>query len=328
MKEELILEQVLDRLPKELNFKAKWQRLNTGLDGKLLTTVNGKAQHFHANIKTEIRQIHLKTLEDLNRQHENFLLIAYRLYPQLKEQLRERDINYIEANGNLYIKNEGLFIYIDAQAPLTREKETGNRAFTKTGLKVVFQLLLNPDLVNQTQRAIATRANVGLGNIPKVIQGLKDAGYLLKYDKHTYRFTEKEDLIEKWTREYELSLRPGLQLGRYRYAGKRPWKELEFNTSLTRWGGEAAGDLLTHYLRPALWTIYTRENRKALMKNYRLIPDKEGDVEVLTMFWEPEEMAKTTVPPLLAYTDLINTKDKRCAETAQMIFDEHIRPNL
>jgi len=328
MKEELIIEQVLENLPKELKIKANWKQVNNGLDGKLHTNVNGKVIHFNAEVKNEIRQVHLKTLAELNQQFENFLLIAYRLYPQLKEQLRERGINYMEANGNLFINKEGLFIYIDAHAPLTREKQTGNRAFTKTGLKVVFQLLLNPDLVNQTQREIATRANVALGNIPKVIQGLNEAGYLLKYDKNTYRFTEKEALIEKWTKEYAMTLRPTLEIGKYQLAGNQPWKEIKIKEGLTKWGGEAAGDLLTHYLRPELLTIYTRETRKELMKNYRLIPNKVGDIEVLTMFWQPEDVQNRTVPPLLAYADLINTNDKRCAETAQLIFDEHIRPNL
>lgn len=327
MKEELILELALENLPKELQFKAEWRQEDKGLDGKLLTTVNGRVFHFNAEIKNEIRQLHLNTLDDLNHQYENFLLIAYRLYPQLKEQLRERGVNYMEANGNLYIRKEGLLIYIDAQAPLAREKETGNRAFTKTGLKVVFQLLLNADLVNQTQREIATRANVALGNIPKVILGLNDAGYLLKYDKNTYRFTQKEALIEKWAKEYALTLRPTLRMGKYRIAGNRPWKELQLNDSLIKWGGEPAADLLTHYLRPGLLTIYTRETRNELIRNYHLIPDKGGDVEVLTMFWQPEDL-NNTVPPLLVYADLINTNDKRCAETAQMIFDEHIRPNL
>jgi DNA-binding MarR family transcriptional regulator len=40
------------------------------------------------------------------------------------------------------------------------------RAFTKTGLKVLFYLLQHKEAINFTQREIADYADVGLGNTP------------------------------------------------------------------------------------------------------------------------------------------------------------------
>ena len=93
------------------------------------------------------------------------------------------------------------------------------------------------------------------------------------------------------------------------------------------WGGEPAGDILTNYLRPEKFILYTTETNKDLMINYKLIPDEKGDIFVYEMFWNTNFNDKT-IPKQLVYTDLMITNDKRCKETAKLIFDEHIKPNL
>lgn len=118
----------------------------------------------------------------------------------------------------------------------------------------------------------------------------------------TYRFLKETDFIE-WI------IKP-LAIGK------------------TWWGGEPAGDLLTHYLRPAEWTMYTTETRNDLIKNYRLIPDEKGNVKVFKKFWSHETMNTNIVPPLLVFADLIITNDRRCMETAQKIYDEYLQDKL
>jgi hypothetical protein len=63
-----------------------------------------------------------------------------------------------------------------------------------------------------------------------------------------------------------------------------------------------------------------------LIKNYRLMPDKNGEIEVLDMFWNPTE--GKTAPPLLVYTELMLEGGKRNKETAEKIYNEYIQPNL
>jgi len=96
----------------------------------------------------------------------------------------------------------------------------------------------------------------------------------------------------------------------------------------TWWGGEPAGDLLTNYLRPAELTLYTMETRNELIKNYRLIPDENGNVKAYNKFWQHDEVDDNTVPPLLVYADLINSNDRRCTETALKIYDEFLQNKL
>jgi len=128
--------------------------------------------------------------------------------------------------------------------------------------------------------------------------------------------------------EYEKRLKPTLAIGTFRFLNKDDfynWKDIPLKKGKTLWGGEPAGDLLTNYLRPEELTLYTNEERSDLMKNYRLVPDLEGNIKVFKQFWTDEQADIKTVHPLLAYADLINKGDRRCTETAQKIYDEYLQ---
>ncbi len=90
-------------------------------------------------------------------------------------------------------------------------------------------------------------------------------------------------------------------------------------------GGEGAGDILTRYLKPAELIIYTLEQQKELIKNYRLVPDENGNIKVFQKFWKHDEVNYNVAPPLLVYVDLMNTHDPRCIETAQKIYEEYLQ---
>src|SRR5690606_11319598 len=106
------------------------------------------------------------------------------------------------------------------------------------------------------------------------------------------------------------------------------WKGIPLRNSKTYWGGEPAGALFTNYLRPEELTLYTAEERTDLIKNYRLVPDLNGNVKVYKKFWKYDEVNDNTVHPLLAYADLITKGDRRCTETAQKIYDEYLQNKL
>ena len=294
------------------------------LDGFLEISVNDRKYTFVVEVKREVRTHQLQQVEYYYHRHEHFLLLANRLFPKIKEELRQREIPYLEANGNIFLKKEGLFLFVDTHKPLDIEKSKGNRAFTKTGLKVLFYLLQHKEAINLTQRDLAEKAGVGLGNIPQVIEGLKETGYLIPLNNKTYVWENRKALLERWMAEYATVLRPKLKKERYTLQGQ--WQDITFDTNKTVWGGEPAADLLTNHLRPEKFLIYTRENRMDLIRNYRLMPDKNGEVEVLDMFWKPNE--EQTAPPILVYADLMLEGGKRNKETAEKIYHEYIQPNL
>ena len=295
------------------------------LDGILEIILNGKRMSLIVEIKNEIRAHHLHQLESYNHQYENLLVVANRIFPSIKEQMRLQEINYLEANGNFFFKKEGILIFIDTQKPMIMSHEKRNRAFTKTGLKVLFYLLQHKNSINLTQRELAEKVGVGLGNIPQVIEGLKETGYLVSLNNREVVWENRKALLQRWVDEYGTLLKPKLKKERYTYQGN--WNEIQFNGKMTVWGGEPAADLLTKFLRPEKFILYTKETRLNLMKNYRLIPKQEGEIEALEWFWK-EETKYHTAPPLLVYADLMLEGGKRNKETAEKIFNEFIQSNL
>jgi hypothetical protein len=100
------------------------------------------------------------------------------------------------------------------------------------------------------------------------------------------------------------------------------WKT--FKTESIYWGGEPAADLLTNFLQPEFFTIYTNTSQTKLMKELQLINDAAGNFEVVEKFWnyiaaEEEAISTGIVPPLLVYADLMASNDSRNWEVAARI---------
>ncbi len=334
-KEEKIVHIALENLEKNTKIKGDWENnvigKDNGIDGVITLNVDNKEYKIFIEVKTGLRNHQLYQIEEIANTHKPFLLIAEHLFPKIKEELRQKGIAYLETNGNIYFKNLGMYLWIDNQKPLQTGKEKTNRAFTKTGLRLVFHFLLNNEFVNYPYRDIAQKAGVGLGNINYVMNGLKETGFLLKLNKNEYKLVNKKELLEKWLVAYQERLKPVLNIGTFRFLKNEDflhWKNLPIKTGITFWGGEAGGDLLTHYLKPEILTIYTDESRNDLIKNYRLIPDNKGNVQVYKKFWNYNEVNWNIAPPELVYADLINTGDRRCMETAKKILDEYLQNKL
>jgi hypothetical protein len=335
---ENVLQSALENLETVVHAKGFWtaskQRGVVGsghslVDGVLELTLDTHKVKLYAEVKRELRNHHLPGILSLAKQYQPFIVIAGKIFPKLKEELRENGIAYVEANGNAWIRRDGLFIWIDHKRPVDAGKgklfaEKTNRAFTKTGLKVVFHFLLNETLFKLPYREIAAKSGVALGQVNYVFNGLREMGFLVKLNQHEYRLTNKKALLDKWLENYEERLKPSLAIGKFRFLKGEDfdnWHNLSLRNAKNWWGGEAAGDLYTNYLKPATLTLYTLETKAELMKNYRLVPDAEGNVEAYEKFWNDDQVHTNVVPPLLAYTDLINTNDKRCQDTAKLIYD-------
>lgn len=107
-----------------------------------------------------------------------------------------------------------------------------------------------------------------------VIAGLKETDYLIALNQKEYLWKNRKELLERWVREYETNLIPKIQKGRYRL--KENWRNIQLNEK-DGWGGEAAGELMTQYLRAEKLILYTGATRNELMSQYRFIPDEKGE---------------------------------------------------
>ena len=324
MTKQEIIYLALENLEKKAHIKSKWvPSAKTGLDGKLMLQIEKTETRYNVEIKKELRSHHVPKIALINKENEPFMLVAGRLFPKVKEQLQQENIAYLEANGNIFIKNQGNLIWIDGNDPIRIENEAENRAFTKTGLKVVMLFLLDENWLNKTYRQLAEKSCTTIGNITHIFNGLKKDNILIPLSKKEYKLNNKKALLDKWIAAYELKLKPILKIGTFRFLKEEHflnWKNVPLQNEKSYWGGEPAGDLLTNYLRPEELTLYTTESRNDLIKKYKLIPDDKGNIKVYQKFWAENEM-----PPLLVYADLINTRDRRCFETAQKIYDEYLQ---
>lgn len=332
MKEQDVIHIALENLEKNTGFHATWKETTNGpFDGTLTIAVNGDKIILLAEVKGELRQHQAEAVINRNTGNDQLIFIARKIFPGIKEFLRDNNIAYLEANGNVFINQKPVIIWIEGQEPITEEKGKNNRAFTKTGIQTVFHFLLDEYLINATHREIAKTVKIGLGNVNYILNGLKELGFLVKLNENHFKLIEKQKLLEKWMEAYKEKLQPDLLIGRFRFLKEDDftnWNKIPLKNMKTWWGGEPAGDLLTNHLRPEELTLYTLETRPELIKNYRLVPDTSGNVRVYKKFWNIHEVNNNVAPPLLVYTDLINKNDKRCTETAQIIYDKFLKDNI
>ncbi|MCH7400853.1 type IV toxin-antitoxin system AbiEi family antitoxin [Belliella kenyensis] len=326
MKTEEIIEHTLLNIIPLLQSEGNWEpHAQKELDAYITLHFPDGDIQFDAEVKQEVRENILRTIQDLNRTYPNFLLVAYRIYPKYRLLFQEMGINYLEANGNAFIRKNEKLILIDKFPTIKDKREETNRAFTKTGLRVLFQLLVDNKNLNTNQRELAEQAGVALGNIPLVLKGLKTAGLLVNKNKFGYQWTNKEEAIEQWINGYRTNLKPTLFQGKYRLPKDKNWREINLPNEKTRWGGEPGADLLTNYLRPEKFILFTDLRKNEFIKDTRLMPDPNGEIEVYETFWETRNEKEGCAPPLLVYADLIINGDKRSIETAEIIYDRFIQ---
>ena len=86
---------------------------------------------------------------------------------------------------------------------------------------------------------------------------------------------------------------------------------------------------MTNYLKPEKITIYMRaptmrQNLNKLVIQNKLRADPNGEIDVLEKFWELPiyKTPPSSVPPLLAYADLVASMEPRNPEVATMIYQQ------
>jgi len=326
MTETEIIYEAINHLEGEGGVKATWKDAHgNGTDGTLSISFNNNLHlDLHAEIKLEIRSSQINQLANLAQLYVPFIVVAARIFPKVKEQLRHNNINYLDAAGNIYIAQPNTYINISGKKNIPPQSFVkGNRAFTKTGLRVIYQFLMDPELVNASYRDIAHQTGTAVGNLNNIFTALKNDHYLLQLTKDEWKLVNMRKLLDKWIDAYEQRLKPSLSLGTYRFLDTEDftnWKKLPVAQE-TVWGGEPAGAFMTDYLRPEELTIYTSQSTAELMSRLRLVPDKSGRVKVFRKFWQYDNTHPQLVHPILAYADLISKGDRRCAEVAEKIFN-------
>ena len=238
----------------------------------------------------------------------------------------------MDTAGNCFIRNDkGIFWHVVGQSNSEDSKVTKHRAFQKNGIKLIYALLLNEALLNEPYRVMAEAANIAASTVGDILTDLQAAKFLVQINDREMKLVNKPELLSQWVTAFNQKLRPKLLRGKFRL----PFPSNQIQYFKLRegdyWGGEPAADLLTNYLYPGNWTLFSEKDRKSLITDYRLIPDpKNGNIEVYSPFWKGTDerfviKERQVVSPLLVYAELIGSGNDRNFETARKIYVQYLQ---
>lgn len=311
----------------ELVLPAQQSQLGTRRHDARVSLVSGKNTiSYQVEIKPRISHAvrHLLVMQKATSDRP-FLLVTRYMNPEMAERFIEDGLEFIDTAGNAYV-NLGFLKIISKGNPLKAPAPLASpRLFKGSGLKVVFALLSQPDLVIETLREISRKSGVSLGAAAGIMDELKSRLYLIEDDRGARRLIRKKELFEGWVTAYPEQLRPKIHLGKYR--GEHGWwHEQALEPDWAQWGGEIAAERMTNYLFPQVVTVYLSAPRlNDFLSGNKLSLDNKGNVEILGRFWPtaPQTPAQDLVHPLLIYADLMASGVDRNIEAAKDIYDRH-----
>lgn len=324
-----LLEEVKSKLIEnngvEINFKDSAKKNNR------IATINN--EQFIVTIKSEITQgnkgIVLQQMKELSIE-ENLpaLLITKYIPSHIAELYVEAGVNYIDVAGNCNIHRDNLLLVIGGKKTERLPKKNQSRAFQEAGIKLIYCLLKNPENMNKSFRELSEISQISLGSVSSIFRELVDLKFVLK-TKNKKILKNKSTLLYRWVIAYNDVLRPRLLLKKMSFSNKADaanWHNLNLLSisGTTLWGGECAANILTHNLIPAHYTLYTDNTWQAIGKILKLVPDENGKIEILRLYYL-DSKAERTVSPLLAYADLLGSGDERNLETAEIFLNSDLQ---
>lgn len=320
-----ILQKAVTRLADQIKVKANWEPYDEEIDGRVFLYLDDNPVVLYVETKQELRKQQIPKLAQLAKNYKPLVVVAENIFPTLKQELKQKGIGYIDTAGNAHIRYKNVYIHLEGRK--TEEPQpVKNRAFTKKGLQVVFYFLNEEGAINRPYRTIAADTGVALGNIPQIIEALKQTGFILAIDEKNIQLKNRKQLLDRWIAGYRETLKPALHIGDFTFWHREheaAWEKIDLDTTQTVWGGEPAAALLTKYLRPEILTLYTDEYKTNIANRLKLLPLEVGPVKIYEKFWKQPQL--TAAPPLLVYADLLITEDPRCVETAHLIYEKYLK---
>lgn len=320
---------------------AAFQR-ETGLSASLSSVPNGPqeeglnvelgGQHFPGEVKRWAAHL-IPALSYHLAGNPGRLLIADYLNASAAKKLQAQGIQFIDTAGNAFIDRPDFKILIrgnNRPAIFAREEEShaAQRAFQRQGLIVVYHLLVVPDLMNASVRAIAERTGVSHGTVANVLQALEAGGLVATMGRSRRKIIEPRKLMERWVVGYCEKLAPKILIGEFHGETTDWWGERDIDRFAAAWGGEIAGAFFSGHLTPQVATLFLpRENLPQLMQQYRLRKPPAGveaNVRIMERFWRADDEELAMAHPLLAYADLIRSGDPRNAEIARILDERYL----
>lgn len=202
------------------------------------------------------------------------ILIADYINPQMADKLKAAGIPFIDTAGNAYLNRRPVYVYVVGKKPkqrITTKAQAQGLAFQSAGLKVIYALLTDRELINAPNREIAERANVALGAVGWIIRDLTEQGFLIGGKNKKRRLENFYLLLDKWVDNYLVRLRNKMLIGKFTTEDPSWWQRIDPHNYNAKWGEEVAAAKYTNYLTPKDATLYIPpEMMNLFLKDARL----------------------------------------------------------
>lgn len=253
------------------------------------------------------------------------LLIGKVLDSGEAQRCRDAGTAFLDTAGNALVEEDDVYIFVCGRKIAAQggpRVAKGGATATASGQRLIFRILIQPDMLNATHREVAKAAGVAVGAVSAVYADLEERGFMRRGNHGRRKRLHREDQLQsEWIAAYPVRLRRKLRIGRFSSNDPQWWRKLDPRRYGMWFGGEVAAERMTAKLNAANCILYCGEheqsnNLRRLMADHRLRPDENGPTEVLAAFWG----AITThpdpdcVPPLLVRADLAELRDERVTE--------------
>ncbi|MEN0051328.1 MAG: type IV toxin-antitoxin system AbiEi family antitoxin, partial [Bacteroidota bacterium] len=256
---------------------------------------------------------------------------------ELAQYFRRKNLFFIDAVGNCFINLPNLKIAVEGKKHIV-EVSPNRRAFQKTGLKLIFQILQSPDLVSLNYREIAQQTGISLASVGYVLDELKEDGFLIAAEKQKRRLSNVKRLVYKWSNAYAENLRPKIHRGNFIFLAKDSTLSAlitSIRDNNIYVGGEFGASLLNHSIKPEKLILYTNNRLSQLAQKHQIVPKGKlntstHQIEIFEKFWQKKTSLKQdhlhlVTAPILIYADLMLSNKVRNIETAEAILNNEIR---
>lgn len=273
-----------------------------------------------------------KVIDQVRRGYDKLLICDY-IGDEEAQRLREAKVNYLDNVGNAYLDLPPVFVLIQGKKP--RDSFVLDKAaklFTETGLKVIFALLANRDLLNANYRKIADCASVSMGTIGWVLRELKSQGFTHE-SSGVLSWQNRDRLIKKWVEEFP-TLKSKYLIGSFYTNNENWWQTIDLDKYNALLGGEIAAVNYADDFRPRSGEVYVgRYKHGRLVRDLELVDTDHGNgeystsIDVYNKFWgctDDSNLFDNVTHPLISYASLMDTWDPKSRELATKIAEKFL----
>jgi hypothetical protein len=317
-------------------------------DGQLfIKNAQGKAEYIY-EIKSDVTRDtidmviqYFGNLKQRLPYNTRALLITHQLSDQTVDRLLEKEIEFVDATGNIYLNSP--MNYVLVRRPNHRETHNPSTEITSSTIQLIYLLLRDPGCLklDKLEHKLAELAGMTVPTIQKHLTRLVDLNYLQRKRKG-YKIVDYLQLFERWEIGYTEVLRPELLIGTFSRVNisvhdviaTTQVLKLENNLKLL-FGGELGAKMLIRDFGSPHMTLHLEMFKPSFLVNLGLKQDAQGDVILLKTFgmandcWSDPWMHGDFyqyVDPLLIHAELNLSYDDRVKTVAQQLFKQYIAP--